>query len=373
MGISNKKKVDKPFLISLIILVVAGFFIFSSASLGLLSSSSSTFNSVTFNQIVFGLILGGISCVIASYIPFQFWKKNSFWIFLFSCFTMILVFIPGLEFYHGGAHRWFHIGSFNVQPAEFYKIGVVFYLAAWFTSVKDKASTFKYGTLPFIIITVISAGLLLAQPDTDTFFVVSLAGLGIFLTAGGKWRDIFSLILVGIVCLVVLAFARPYVMQRIKTFMDPASDPLGSGYQVQQSLIAIGSGGMVGRGFGQSIQKFSFLPEPIGDSIFAVAAEEFGFIGSVAIILLYLFFTFRGFKIAGKVQDSFGRLVTVGIVILIISQSLINMAAMLAIMPLSGTPLIFISHGGTAMLFALFSVGIVLNISRFQSQSQSQK
>jgi cell division protein FtsW len=153
-------------------------------------------------------------------------------------------------------------------------------------------------------------------------------------------------------------------MDRVMTFLQPSADPQGSGYQINQSLIAIGSGHWVGRGFGQSIQKFSYLPEPIGDSIFSVAAEEFGFIGSVCILLLFLFFAFSGLKIAARSPDYFGGLVVVGIVILIVSQSFMNIASMLGVMPLTGEPLLFISHGGSAMLFALAEVAIILNISR---------
>jgi cell division protein FtsW len=152
------------------------------------------------------------------------------------------------------------------------------------------------------------------------------------------------------------------------TFMDPSKDPTGSGYQIQQSLIAVGSGGIFGRGFGQSIQKFNFLPEPIGDSIFAVAAEEFGFVGSSIIVLLYLLFTLQGYRIAVRAQDLFGTYLVVGIITLIIIQSYLNISAMLAITPLSGTPLLFISHGGTALFFALSSVGIVLNVSKYQKR-----
>jgi cell division protein FtsW len=148
--------------------------------------------------------------------------------------------------------------------------------------------------------------------------------------------------------------------------MDPSQDPLGAGYQIQQSLIAIGSGGFFGRGFGQSIQKFNFLPEPIGDSIFAVAGEEFGFIGGMTLISLFVFFALRGYKIASKIPDSFGMYLTVGLVTLIISQAFINMGSMLSILPLTGIPLTFVSHGGSAMLFALFEAGIILNISKTQ-------
>jgi cell division protein FtsW len=165
----------------------------------------------------------------------------------------------------------------------------------------------------------------------------------------------------------VLAFMRPYVMQRITTFMHPEKNAQGSGYQIQQSLIAIGSGGLLGRGFGQSIQKFNFLPEPIGDSIFAVQAEEFGFIGSVTLILLYVFFATRGLKIASRVSDPFGRLMVVGIVIMIAAQAFVNIGAMLGVLPLSGITLPFVSHGGTSLFITLLEVGIILSISKTQS------
>lgn len=360
------KNVDKPFLFITAVLVIAGFFIFSSASLGLLARGSAQFKSVFFNQFILGLCGGLIAAFIASRIHYTWWRKNAFYLFIAASVVMICVFIPHIGFYHGGARRWISIGSFNFQPAEIYKIAYVMYFAAWLASVKQKAATFKLGTLPFIILTAATAILVLLQPDTDTFLVITLAGLGMFITAGGKWRDMAIMGLIGIIALGGLVMARPYLMQRVQTFMDPAKDPTGSGYQIQQSLIAIGSGGIFGRGFGQSIQKFNFLPEPIGDSIFAVASEEFGFIGSISIIILYLIFTFQGFRIATRAPDTFSAFMVVGIIILITSQSFFNIAAMLAITPLSGTPLLFISHGGTALFFALASIGVVLNISRYQ-------
>jgi cell division protein FtsW len=286
---------------------------------------------------------------------------------------MLLVFTP-LGIFHGGARRWLDIAGFSIQPAEFYKIGFVMYLSCWFAAVKQKVNTWKQGTLPFIILIGLSAGLILMQPDTDTFMVLAIAGTAIYITAGGKWRDLAIMGLVGAIGLTALIFQRPYLMNRIQSFIDPSKDALGSSYQIQQSLIAIGSGGLTGRGFGQSIQKFNFLPEPIGDSIFAVAAEEFGFLGSVTIIVLFLLFTFRGLRIAKSAPDTFATLLIVGIITLIITQSFLNIAAMLAIIPLSGTPLLFISHGGTAMFFTLASTGIIMNISRYVSkQKMAQK
>jgi len=188
-----------------------------------------------------------------------------------------------------------------------------------------------------------------------------------YMIAGGKWRYLLAACTIGAAGLLFLISTKPYIHDRIATFLDPSSDALGSSYQIQQSLIAIGSGELFGRGFGQSIQKFGLLPEPIGDSIFAVAGEEFGFIGSIILVSLFLFFAHRGLRIATRAPDLYGGLVAVGIVILIISQSFLNISAMLGIIPLTGTALLFVSHGGTALLFSLIEVGIVLNISSFQT------
>ena len=364
----KKGKVDKIFLFLTITLIVVGFFIFYSASLGLLARGTTKFMAVTFNQIVFGLLGGAVVATITSFIPYTFWRKYGFILFGGSIVLMILVFVPHIGVFHGGAKRWIGFGSMSMQPAEFYKIGFVLYTAAWFASVKQKASTFKFGTLPLIILIGLSAGLILMQPDTETFLVIAIAGVAIFLSAGGSFKHIAIMGVIGAIGLTVLVLERPYLQQRINTFIDPSKDPTGSGYQIQQSLIAIGSGGLTGRGLGQSTQKFAFLPEPIGDSIFAVAAEEFGFVGSVSIIILYILFAFQALRIATRVPDPFGSYTIVGIVVLIVLQSFMNIAAMLAIVPLSGTPLLFISHGGTALFFTMASVGIILNISKYQKR-----
>ena len=360
----KKIKIDIPFFISIIILVGVGFLIFSSASLGLLSKQSAKYSSVTLNQTIFGLSLGLLAFFITSGIDYKIYRKYAFFMFIASIIATLLVFVPGVGVSHGGAKRWIYIAQLSIQPSEFLKIGFILYFSAWMASVKNKAETFKYGLLPFIILISVVGAILLKQPDTDTFLITIFAGLAIFLTAGGKWKHILILSLAGIFGLVVIAYTRPYVMNRINTFLHPSENALGSGYQIQQSLIAIGSGGFSGRGFGQSIQKFNFLPEPIGDSIFAVEGEEFGFLGSVFLILLFVFFAFRGLKIATNTPDTFGRLLCVGIVILIVSQAFVNIGAMVGILPLSGITLPFVSHGGTALFMTLAEVGIVLNISK---------
>jgi cell division protein FtsW len=210
--------------------------------------------------------------------------------------------------------------------------------------------------------------IMLLQPDTDTFMIMGVAATAMFITAGGSWRDVLLMFVAGVLLIAVLAFSRPYIKDRIETFFNPNLDPQGKSYQIQQSLIAVGSGGITGRGFGQSIQKFEYLPEPIGDSIFAIYSEEFGFIGSSVLIMLLTFFTFRGYKIASRATDLFGMLLVVGFMTLIITQAFLNIAAMLALAPLMGLPLPFISHGGTALLATLGAVGIVLNVSKYQKR-----
>jgi cell division protein FtsW len=360
----HKLKVDIPFLISIFVLVIAGYLIFTSASLGLLSKQPAKYANVAFNQTVFGLILGGIACFVTTKIDYKNYRKYAFYLFIASIVVTLLVFVPGLGVGHGGAQRWIYLGPISFQPSEFLKIGFIMYFAAWLASVKDKADTFKYGFLPFAVITGVVAIVLLLQPDTDTFLIIVFSGIAMYLSGGGRWKYFFLIGIVGVLGLAILAFTRPYVMSRITTFIHPENNAQGSGYQIQQSLIAIGSGGMFGRGFGQSIQKFNVLPEPIGDSIFAVASEEFGFVGAVSIIVLFIFFAFRGLKIAGQVPDTFGRLMVVGIVILIVSQAFVNIGAMVGVLPLSGITLPFVSHGGTALFMTLAEVGIVLNISK---------
>ena len=246
------------------------------------------------------------------------------------------------------------------------KIAFVIYTAAFYASVKERIGTFSHGLLPLIILLGVAGGLLLLQPDTDTFVVLFTALLAMFIVGGGRLRHLLVIILSGVLALTLLVMARPYLMERLTTFINPAADPQGAGYQIQQSLIAIGSGGVFGKGFGQSVQKFSYLPEPIGDSIFAVAGEEFGFVGASFLILLFLALLLRGLKIAARAPDTFSGLLSVGVVILISASAFMNIASMLAIIPLSGLPLSFVSHGGTALFITLAETGILLNISRHQ-------
>ncbi len=358
-----------PILLSLVIvLVLGGFLIFASASLGLLARSGASFSSVAFNQFVFGILGGGFALFLTSNIHYRHWRKYAFYIFLFTCVVSLLVFIPTLSFSHGGATRWIALGPFSFQPAELLKLGFIIYLATWLSGMYKYMPTFRYGALPFYGLLAIPGAILLSQPDTDSFLIIAAAGTAMFITAGGRWRDVGVLLLIGIILIGALAATRPYVMDRFTTFLDPSIDPQGQSYQVRQSLIAIGSGGLTGRGFGQSVQKFEYLPEPIGDSIFAVYAEEFGFLGAVVLIILLSIFTFRGFKLATEAPDFFGMLLTVGFMTYIAAQAFLNISSMIGLAPISGIPLPFISHGGTALLMTLAAVGIVLNVSKYRKK-----
>ncbi len=362
----HSKSVDAILLGLVIALVIGGFLIFSSASLGLLARDGASFSSVAFNQFLFGIVGGGIALFLMSSLYYRNLRQYAFYIFIASLLLTLSVFIPGFGSSHGGATRWIEIAGFSMQPAEVLKLGFVIYIATWLSGMNHHMHDFVRGTLPFVGIMGVVGVVMLLQPDTDTFMIMAAAGVAMFITAGGRWRDVGLMFLTAVLLLAIVAFTRPYIMERMTTFMHPEKDLQGSGYQINQSLIAVGSGGFSGRGFGQSIQKFEYLPEPIGDSIFAVFAEEFGFVGSSLLILLFISFTFRGYKIAASASDMFGMLLVVGFMTIIACQAFLNIGAMLAIAPLSGLPLPFISHGGTALLTTLMMVGIVLNVSKYR-------
>ncbi len=354
------------FFFSIVLTIVGmGVFFFVSAAFGVMARNMAKFTGILFNQFVFGVGLGLIGLYIASRIHIAWWKKMSLILFLVGVVLSFTVFIPGIGFEHGGAKRWVHLLGISFQPSEFLKFGAVLYMAAWCAALRDKLHDIRFGLLPLLGILGIAGTVLLLQPDTGTFLVLASGVVAVFIAGGGRWRDITILVVIGVLALGGLILARPYLMDRITTFLNP-DDTHGAAYQIRQSLIAIGSGGILGRGFGQSVQKFNYLPEPIGDSIFAVIAEEMGFVGAGALILMYLLFAARGFYLASHAPDHFSGLFIAGIVTLIVVQSLLNIGSMLAVTPLTGVPLVFVSHGGTALALALFEVGVVLGISRYR-------
>ena len=342
---------------------------FISASLGIVARSEGTFYSVLFSQLVLGFGLGFLGMYFALKINYKFWRNYSFYIFLGSILLTAAVFIPSLGWSHLGAERWIQLGPLRFQPVEILKFGFVIYFAAWLSWAKNRVQDFKFGILPLGLLLAIIAVILFHQPDTKSFILIAVTGICMLFISGVSMKWITLLGMGSVIVLGTLVYSTPYLQERVKTFIDPSLDPQGSSYQIQQSLIAIGSGGIFGRGYGQSIQKFSYLPEPQGDSIFAVVGEELGFVGSTAIVILYLLFVLRGLRIANNSPDLFSRLLVSGIVILIVAQSFMNIASATGVFPLTGVPLVFMSHGGTSLMVYLVAMGIVLQISRFQRQN----
>ncbi len=354
---------DKMFFMLVLSLVLAGLAIFSSAALGLLARENSSVSKDILVQAGFGLGLGFLALLATRAIPLAQIKRLVPYIYGATLALTVLVFVPGIGFHAGGATRWLNIGFTTVQPAEFLKIGFVLALAWWLAPRARQLASPKKGLLPFLAMLALPSALLLMQPNTSTMLLILITGAIMYFAAGAPLRD-FGILVVGL-CLTlgVVILIRPYVLERIKTFIDPSANSLSSGYQIQQSLIAIGSGGLLGKGLGQSVEKFNYLPEPDCDSVFAVFSEETGFIGAIILVALFLALAARGIVIAGDSNDLFGGLITLGFSFMIIFQAFINMGAMLGIIPLTGQPLPFISHGGTALVATLIMCGFILNVS----------
>lgn len=360
---SGSKPIDRFFLTAATLLTVAGFVIFLSASLGLLTQNGASFGSVAMKQAI-SLAVGIGAFFIFSKVNHTLFRKNATLILAGAIIINLLLFIPSLTLHYNGATRWIDLGFLSFQPSEFLKIAAIIYFAAWVQFARERIRTLRFGLLPYIAIMAVLGTLLLIQSDTDTLVIIAVTGIVMFWVGGMRLKHI---VLAGLflACIVggVIAF-RPYALERVKVYLHPGANTQGSGYQINQSLIAIGSGGWTGRGFGQSIQKFGYLPQPTDDSIFAVAAEEFGFIGGCALLAIYCIFAGSVFRIGNKSSDAFGGLVAIGFAVLVIIESFMNMAAMLGIIPISGVPLLFVSHGGTALIIILAAAGIVANVSK---------
>lgn len=358
-------KLDYLFIIPLVVLLCAGILILSSASVVVSFQKFATPYYYTIHQLVFGLLPGLLLCFFVSRIEYHYWRRFSFFFLIISVFLLILVFIPGVGFGYGGAHRWIHIGPFLFQPSEAVKLTFLLYMAAWLSAKGEKTiKDFSYGFLPFAFLTGLIALLVIAQPDIGTMSIIAIIALTMYFIAGARPSHIVLVGFGAITLFFILVQTASYRLKRFMTFLHPELDPLGIGYHINQALLAVGSGGLFGRGLGHSRQKFAYLPEVTGDSIFAIAAEELGLFLSIVLILLFLVIAFRGFHIARRASDTFGKLVAVGISAWIFFQSFINIGAMLSILPLTGVPLPFISYGGSSLLVLLTAVGILMNISR---------
>lgn len=308
------------------------------------------------------ILIGTVGMSIASVFDYHRYYKYALPGIIITFVLLILVFIPGFGIRALGAHRWIGFGTFSFQPAEIAKLSLIIYLSAWFSHKE----TGRF--LPFLMLVGTVAGLIILEPDLGTSIIVLTVSLILYFIAGSPIWHLLLIVPSGLSAVTILALTSPYRLRRLTTFMNPSLDPLGASYHIRQVLISLGSGGWLGLGLGSSRQKYEFLPEATTDSIFAIIGEEFGFIGAIILIALFLFFISRIFKIVRNAPDRFGALLSVGILSMITMQFIINIGSMTAVFPLTGIPLPFISYGGTNLIIMLISCGIILNISRQQNQ-----
>lgn len=363
----RRQSYDPVFFLLAMLLVGFGLLALASASMGISAAEFGHPYYYLLHQIAFGFLPGMLGLFVVSKIPYQTWRRYAPLLLVVSLVLMFLVFVPFIGLSHGGARRWILLGPVSFQPSEFLKFSFIIYLAAWLETRTRDIHSLSGGLMPFLIMSGFVASFLVLQPDIGTLGVLLLTAVGLFIMSGGQWKHIGILFLIGCVALGVLAFLEPYRLNRITVFLNPEHDPQGIGYQVRQALIAIGSGGMWGRGFALSRQKFSYLPEPMGDSIFAIVGEELGLVGTISLIVLFVLLYLRGATIVKSAPDLFGKFLGMGILLLIIIQAFINMGAISGLGPLTGIPLSLVSYGGSALAITLLEIGIILNISKTRS------
>lgn len=366
----TRRGVDPWLLLSFIGLTLFGLIMITSAS----AVIAERFREDTFwffkHQLYFGVIPGAIALFVGMQIPYTFWRRLALPGLIISVALLVLVFVPGLQVSSGGASRWIGLGPITIQPSELTKLAFIIYLAALLEAKGEDIRNFKKSVLPFIAIMGVIGTLIILQPDLGTLFSIVLLGTAMVFAAGFRLRHLALLGLGGLAMLGILVNVARYRLNRIIVYLHPELDPQGIGYQINQALLAVGTGGWWGLGFGRSRQKYQYLPEPAGDSIFAIITEELGLIRSWLLLGVFALVAWRGYAIARTSPDLFGRLLAVGITSWIVSQGFINMGSIIAITPLTGIPLPFISYGGSALVTMLFAAGILLNISRYSSATE---
>ncbi|MFA6131241.1 MAG: putative lipid II flippase FtsW [Patescibacteria group bacterium] len=320
------------------------------------------------HQIFFGWLPGIGALILAWVFPMNFWKRLAPFLLVGTIVLLILVFIPGIgEDYGTSAKSWIDFFGLSFQPSELAKLTFLLYVASWLSSRREHVADFREGLLPFLGLLSVVGALIFFQPDLGTLSIIVAMSTVMYFVGGG--RPLYLAILgAGGIGLFALAIKfSPYRLERFTTFLHPEFDPQGIGYQINQALLAVGSGGFFGRGYGHSLQKYQYLPEVIGDSIFAVLAEEFGFFLTTGFLLAFVAFLWRGFLIAERTTDDFSRYCCIGILSWFGIQAFVNIGAIVGILPLTGVPLPFVSYGGTSLVVSLFAVGMILNISSHTS------
>lgn len=315
-------------------------------------------------QMLFAVV-GIIAMFFIMNIEYWTWRNWSK-VILIVCFVLlVLVLIPGIGNVRNGSRSWIGIGAFSVQPSEFMKLAMIAFLSKFLSEKQKQITSFKEGLLPSLGLVFTAFGLIMLQPDFGTGMVMVGTCIVMIFIAGAKIKHFVFLGLLGVAGIVGLIASAPYRMKRITSFMDPWQDPLGSGFQMIQSLYAIGPGGLFGLGLGESRQKFFYLPEPQTDFIFAIIAEELGFIGGSFVLILFSLLLWRGVRVALGAPDLYGSLLATGIIAMIAIQVMINIGVVTGLMPVTGITLPFLSYGGSSLTLMLMAVGVLLNISRY--------
>lgn len=356
---------DKVIIISLLFILLFGLVMLSSASSVV---SYEQFGNIYhyFSKQFIWTIIGVIVFFLFSKIDYHFWKKWATGALIFSVILLVIVLLPGIGAKNGTfASSWINFFGISIQPSEFVKIAFLIYLATWLDSKKSELKRFSSGMAPFLSVLVIISVLMLMQPDFGTLAIIIAMAVSVFFVSGGNFKHIFMTgLLVVVIGTMYLTYHSGHEDDRFRCYKDPSYDPQGKCYQVDQSLIAVGSGGLFGRGLGQSLQKFMYLPEVWGDSIFPVMAEELGFIFSTIFLLIMLLIYYRCLIVAKQAPDTYGLAMAAGIVIWLTVQTLFNIGGMTNLIPMTGVPLPFISAGGSSALSTLIAMGIIVNISR---------
>ncbi|MFH1522263.1 MAG: putative lipid II flippase FtsW [Patescibacteria group bacterium] len=359
----NEHEPDKSLIVVVGIIISFGLVMLSSVS-SVVAYAKFGDSYYYFKHQLFGLLLGLVAGWFVSRVDYHRWKKYALPFLIFSIILLVLVFIPGLKAGWGKAKSWINVFGFSLQPSEFVKLTFLFYLAAWLESRGKKITDFYQGSGPFVMILGFIGLLMILQPDIGTLSIISITSLIVYFVGGGKIGHIIIMIILSILSFALMVNFKPYQMDRFQCMLNPEFSTNDVCYQVNQSLIAIGSGGWLGRGLGESRQKFMYLPEIQGDSIFSIIAEETGLIFSGLLVVLYIYIFYRGYLISKYAPDGFGRILAIGIVSWITLQALINIGGMVNLLPMTGVPLPFISYGGSAIISALIAMGILVNISK---------
>ena len=298
--------------------------------------------------------------VLGSLFPIKYLERLSPYIFLSSVILLLVVFIPSIGLEINGAKRWFSIFGFSIQPVEFFKVSLVVYFANWLSKHQR--------VLPLLFSTSFPVIILLLQPDFGSLLIILFMATGMFFIAGGSIKKLLPIVVVVVVFLTIAVFTSPYRLKRVKSFIDPNSDPLGASFQIRQITLALGSGGVFGRGLGNSQHKYAFIPEASSDSIFAIVAEEVGFVGSMVLLFLFSYYVFLLYRLSIVLKtNSFEQLLVTGLWLWVSGQTLLNLAAIVALVPLTGLTLPFFSQGGSSLVSLLFLNGIVYKLARTQN------